>query len=147
MAQLLRSRDPAIATLLLVAAVLLAACEACSPEATPADSNGVRRAKVFLTSRAGDAMRETGDVAFGAPSSGAAARITVHPDRERQLFHGVGGSLTQASAAALAALSPEKRAEVLARKRRGLAGTVTTSPRGLLSLSDWAPKRKSLLGE
>ena len=41
----------------------------------------------------------------------------------------------------------EKRAEALARKRRGLAGTVTTSPRGLLSLSDWAPKRKSLLGE
>ena len=41
----------------------------------------------------------------------------------------------------------EKRAEALARKRRGLAGTVTTSPRGLLSLRDWAPKRKSLLGE
>ncbi len=113
MAQLLRSRDPAIAPLLLVTAALLAACEACSPGATPADSNGVRRAKVFLTSRAGDAMRETGDVAFGAPSSGTAARITVHPDRERQLFHGIGGSLTQASAAALAALSPEKRAEVL----------------------------------
>lgn len=41
----------------------------------------------------------------------------------------------------------KKRLDALARKRRGLAGTVTTSPRGLLALSDWAPKRKSLLGE
>jgi hypothetical protein len=41
----------------------------------------------------------------------------------------------------------QKRLDALARKRRGLAGTVTTSPRGLLALSDWAPKRKSLLGE
>jgi hypothetical protein len=41
----------------------------------------------------------------------------------------------------------QSRLDALARKRRGLAGTVTTSPRGLLALSDWAPKRKSLLGE
>jgi hypothetical protein len=41
----------------------------------------------------------------------------------------------------------QKRLDALARKRRGLAGTITTSPRGLLALSDWAPKRKSLLGE
>jgi hypothetical protein len=41
----------------------------------------------------------------------------------------------------------KKRLDALARKRRGLAGTVTTSPRGLLALGDWAPRRKSLLGE
>jgi len=41
----------------------------------------------------------------------------------------------------------KSRLDALARKRRGLAGTVTTSSRGLLALSDWAPKRKSLLGE
>jgi len=41
----------------------------------------------------------------------------------------------------------QSRLDALARKRRGLAGTITTSPRGLLALSDWAPKRKSLLGE
>jgi hypothetical protein len=41
----------------------------------------------------------------------------------------------------------QNRLDALARKRRGLAGTVSTSPRGLLALTDWAPKRKSLLGE
>jgi hypothetical protein len=41
----------------------------------------------------------------------------------------------------------QKRLDALARKRRGLPGTIATSPRGLLALSDWAPKRKSLLGE
>lgn len=45
------------------------------------------------------------------------------------------------------AVERQKRLDALARKRRGLAGTVTTSPRGLLAMSDWAPKRKSLLGE
>ena len=72
---------------------------------------------MFLTSRAGDAMRETGTISLVVPASGpagASAGITVYPDRERQVFHGVGGSLTQASAAALGKLSPEKRAEVLA---------------------------------
>jgi hypothetical protein len=41
----------------------------------------------------------------------------------------------------------QRRLEALERKRRSLSGTITTSPRGLLALSDWAPKRKSLLGE
>jgi hypothetical protein len=40
-----------------------------------------------------------------------------------------------------------KRLEALARRQRGLAGTVATSPRGLLLLSDTALQRKSLLGE
>ncbi len=99
-------RFPLIALSVLVAAALLAACSSEDPD-------GLRRARVFLTSRAGDAMHETGGVTFSAPSADADTRITVHQDRERQVFHGVGGSLTQASAAALAALSPEKRAEVL----------------------------------
>lgn len=49
-----------------------------------------------------------------APSEDdAAARVVVHLDQPRQAVHGVGGSLTQASAAALARISPHKRAEVL----------------------------------
>ncbi len=41
----------------------------------------------------------------------------------------------------------KKRLEEIERRRRGRAGTIATSPRGLLGLSDNAPKRKSLLGE
>ena len=41
----------------------------------------------------------------------------------------------------------QRRLEALERKRRNRSGTITTSPSGLLALSDWAPKRKSLLGE
>ncbi|NQU58165.1 MAG: hypothetical protein HQ513_13090 [Rhodospirillales bacterium] len=41
----------------------------------------------------------------------------------------------------------KKRLEEIERRRRGRSGTITTSPRGLLGLSDNAPKRKSLLGE
>ena len=64
---------------------------------------------VILTSAAG-----TGPVApTHTPRSEVAAHLTVHLDRERQTFLGIGGSLTQASAAALATLSPEKRQEVL----------------------------------
>ena len=40
-----------------------------------------------------------------------------------------------------------KRLEAIARRQRGLAGTVATSPRGLLLLSDNTLQRKSLLGE
>jgi len=40
-----------------------------------------------------------------------------------------------------------RRKDLLARKRRGRRGTIATSNRGLLSLSDNASKRKSLLGE
>jgi len=104
---------------LVVAAAWLAACGKGTPgpAETPADSGEARRARVFLTSRAGDAMRETGAISLVVPTAGpaeATAAIHVYPGRERQAFHGVGGSLTQASAAALGKLSPEKRAEVLA---------------------------------
>jgi glucosylceramidase len=100
-----------------VIAGCLAACGKGTPRppTTPADSGEMRRASVFLTSRKGDQMRETGAISLGAPGAAAAsASVTVYPNRERQVFHGVGGSLTQASAAALGKLSTEKRAEVLA---------------------------------
>ncbi len=109
----------ACATLFLAAAVACsAACgkETTRPTVAPADAGVPRQAEVFLTSRAGDAMRETGTISLVVPASGlagASAGITVYPDRERQVFHGVGGSLTQASAAALGKLSREKRVEVL----------------------------------
>jgi len=41
----------------------------------------------------------------------------------------------------------KKRLEEIDRRRRGRTGTIATSPRGLLGLSDNAAKRKSLLGE
>jgi len=41
----------------------------------------------------------------------------------------------------------KRRLEALNRRRRGRAGTIVTSARGLLRLSDEAPRRKSLLGE
>jgi hypothetical protein len=40
-----------------------------------------------------------------------------------------------------------RRREALERRRRGRAGTIATSARGLLRLNDEAPRRKSLLGE
>jgi hypothetical protein len=39
------------------------------------------------------------------------------------------------------------RLETLARIRRGRAGTIATSPRGLLVVSDFSANRKSLLGQ
>lgn len=39
------------------------------------------------------------------------------------------------------------RAEELARARRGMGSTITTSYRGVLDGSDIAPRRKTLLGE
>ncbi|MBL4747320.1 MAG: hypothetical protein JKY17_00550 [Magnetovibrio sp.] len=39
------------------------------------------------------------------------------------------------------------RLESIDRRRRGRAGTITTSDRGLLSTNNNAPKKKSLLGE
>jgi hypothetical protein len=50
-------------------------------------------------------------------------------------------------AADIDGIERRKRLEALARRQRGLAGTVATSPRGLLLLSDTALQRKSLLGE
>lgn len=41
----------------------------------------------------------------------------------------------------------EAREAVLARLRRAQLDTLATSPKGLLSLADWVPQRKSLLGE
>jgi len=46
------------------------------------------------------------------------------------------------------AIAEEKaRLESMDRRRRGRAGTITTTDRGLLSTNDTAPKKKSLLGE
>jgi len=39
------------------------------------------------------------------------------------------------------------RLEAIERRRRGRAGTIATSARGLFGLNDPAPGRKSLLGE
>ena len=41
----------------------------------------------------------------------------------------------------------QRRVDAFARQRAGRAGTIVTSPRGLLMTSDWVPTRKSLLGE
>ncbi len=41
----------------------------------------------------------------------------------------------------------QRRLDALARARRGRAGTIATSPRGLLVAANWAGERKSLLGE
>ncbi|MBT8465802.1 MAG: glycosyl hydrolase family 30 [Deltaproteobacteria bacterium] len=116
-----RSAAPSrlVGVALFVGAAWLAACGKGTPgpAAAPPDLVEVRRARVFLTSRAGDSMRETGAVSLVAPSAESApatTAINVFPNRERQVFLGVGGSLTQASAAALSKLSEEKRAEVLA---------------------------------
>jgi hypothetical protein len=50
-------------------------------------------------------------------------------------------------AADIDGIERRNRLEALARRQRGLAGTVATSPRGLLLLSDNTLQRKSLLGE
>jgi hypothetical protein len=50
-------------------------------------------------------------------------------------------------AADIDGIERRNRLEALARRQRGLAGTVATSPRGLLLLSDNILQRKSLLGE
>lgn len=41
----------------------------------------------------------------------------------------------------------QARVDAIERRRRGLAGTVTTSERGLLALNAGAVQKKSLLGE
>jgi hypothetical protein len=41
----------------------------------------------------------------------------------------------------------QQRIDALKRQSRGRAATITTSPRGLLTLSSTEPSRKSLLGE
>jgi len=40
-----------------------------------------------------------------------------------------------------------ERLDLMDRRRRGRGATIATSPRGLLVIEDWVPRRKSLLGE
>lgn len=63
----------------------------------------------WLTSAAGSAA-----VPVRAGAADCDVVVTVRADRERQTLFGIGGALTQASAAALAGLSPARRAEVIA---------------------------------
>jgi len=98
-------RSTALNRLLAPPLLLVASCAT-----TGSDGSSAR---VLLTSAAGDSAREVGRAAFTEGKATGDIRITVHPDRMRQVFLGVGGSLTQASAAALKKLSPAKRAEVL----------------------------------
>lgn len=44
-------------------------------------------------------------------------------------------------------LERERKLEALRRKRRGVSGTIATSPRGFLAPKELAPNRISLLGE
>lgn len=44
-------------------------------------------------------------------------------------------------------LERDQRLEALERRRRGRAGTITTSSRGLLTPASWTPQQKTLLGE
>lgn len=44
-------------------------------------------------------------------------------------------------------LERDQRLDALERRRRGRAGTITTSSRGLLTLASWTPQQKTLLGE
>lgn len=90
--------------------LVVGAALACGPSARTTPQSSRTDARVYVTSAAGDAMRAS----HAAPGEASPpTRIRVHIDRERQTFLGVGGSLTQSSAAALAEISPERRAEVL----------------------------------
>lgn len=44
-------------------------------------------------------------------------------------------------------LDRDRRLEVLRRRRRGVSGTIASSPRGFLASKELAPNRISLLGE
>jgi len=94
---------------MMIALALLAACPRPSPPAATPEA----RAEVFVTSRAGDAMAARPPVPLTSDPVEAGVRLTVHVDRPKQTFLGVGGSLTQASAAALSELPAGRRAEVL----------------------------------
>ena len=41
----------------------------------------------------------------------------------------------------------QERIDALIRRRRGRETTIATSPHGLLDVTGWLPRRKSLLGE
>lgn len=66
-----------------------------------------------ITSARGDAQRVVPLSALSLPASSAPTPVEVHPDRPRQRIHGIGSSLTQASAVALSTLSAENRRQVL----------------------------------
>jgi len=65
--------------------------------------------KAYLTSSAGDKMRE---LSLSA-GEGEPVPLIVDLSQPRQTLQGIGGALTQASAAALAGISPEQRSEIL----------------------------------
>jgi len=44
-------------------------------------------------------------------------------------------------------LERDQRLEALERRRRGRAGTIATSSRGLLTTANWSSEQKTLLGE
>ena len=84
---------------------------AASPARHVADTTlSAPNVEVFLTSSAGDHIRR---VKISEAPQTPSVTGTVDRSQKRQKFLGVGGSLTQASAAALYTLSPEKRQEVL----------------------------------
>lgn len=66
-----------------------------------------------LTSAFGDAQRAVSLADLPCENEDTAAVLTVDPSRPRQEVYGIGSSLTQASAAALSALPPHIRTQVL----------------------------------
>ena len=68
--------------------------------------------RALVTSAAGDRLAAL-PVSSASSLDDGAARVVVHLDQPRQRLHGVGGSLTQASASALSRITPHKRQEVL----------------------------------
>lgn len=67
----------------------------------------------LLTSAAGDNLRAVTVERSQTPLSVEQPAVVVHLDQKRQTLYGIGGALTQASAAALLELSPQRRAEIL----------------------------------
>ncbi|MBK8174225.1 MAG: hypothetical protein IPK66_02730 [Rhodospirillales bacterium] len=56
-------------------------------------------------------------------------------------------SVATSTAVDTASEERQRRLDALERARAGRAGTITTSPRGMLVTAEWVPQRKSLLGE
>ena len=90
---------------------LLASSLACSPASDDDEVSG-HTVHVVQTSRAGDKLADKGELTVRSGSAGGTL-IELSPDKPRQEVLGFGGALTEASAAALAALSKEQRQEVL----------------------------------
>ena len=81
----------------------------------PAHPTGIPRRTMhaILTSAHGDAQRRVPLDRVSIPGSGLLPRLRVDASRPRQEIHGVGSSLTQASAVALSTLTPGTRSRVL----------------------------------